>query len=134
MDLYWESIGYSFSNWKARIEYHEAANKNQDRYKSSFDLLKSALMKRSCGIFCQFGLEYDIYGWRRSYMIDFVLVLRARESLIIWASYKMFNITKSKTQLPFNMIEHTNLRYFRHSDYLAILRFKLLSYLVGVDP
>ncbi len=66
-------------------------------------------------------------------MVSVVLVLVAREGPNFWAAYKMLNITESKTQLPRNIIEHTNLRKFRYNDYLARFRFKLLSYVVGLD-
>ena len=49
------------------------------------------------------------------------------------ASYKMFNVTEGNTQPARNIIEHSNLRKFRYHDYLAIFRFKLLSYVVVVD-
>ncbi len=60
-------------------------------------------------------------------------MLVAREGPNFWALYKMLNVTESKTQPPRNIIEHSNLRKFRYDDYLAIFRFKLLSYEVGVD-
>ncbi len=66
-------------------------------------------------------------------MVSVVLVLVAREGLNFWASYKMLNITESKTQLPRNFIEHSNLMKFRYDDYLAIFGFKLSSYVIGVD-
>ena len=66
-------------------------------------------------------------------MVSVVLVLVAREGPNFWASYKMLNVTEGKTQLPRNIIEHNNLRKFRYDDYLAIFRFKLLSYVVWVD-
>ena len=66
-------------------------------------------------------------------MVSVVLVLVARESPHFLASYKMLNVTEGKTQLPRNIIEHSNLGKFRYNDYLAIFRFKLLSYVVGVD-
>ncbi len=65
-------------------------------------------------------------------MVSVVLVLVAREGLNFWASYKMLNVTEGKTQLPRNIIEHSSLRKFRYDDYLAIFRFKLLSYVVGL--
>ncbi len=65
-------------------------------------------------------------------MVSVVLVLVAREGPNFWALYKMLNVTEGKTQLPRNIIEH-NLRKFRYDDNLAIFRFKLLSYVVGVD-
>ncbi len=48
------------------------------------------------------------------------------------AQYKMVNVT-GNTQPPRNIIEHTNLRRFGYHDYLAISRFKLLSYVIVVD-
>ncbi len=50
-----------------------------------------------------------------------------------WTLCKVLNITESKTQLPHNIIEYSNLRKFKYDDYLTIFKFKLLLYVVRVN-
>ena len=50
-----------------------------------------------------------------------------------WASYKIFNVTGGKYQLPRNIIKFSNAEKFSYDDYLAISVFKLLSSVVVVD-
>ncbi len=66
-------------------------------------------------------------------MVSVVLVLVAREDSNFWALSSILNVTEDKTQIPRNIIENNNMRKFRYDDYLAIFRFKLLSYVIEVD-
>ena len=45
---------------------------------------------------------------------------------------KMHNVVPGFPQSPPTIIWYTNARNFRYDDYLAILAFNLLSYVVGV--
>lgn len=44
-----------------------------------------------------------------------------------WPSYKMFNVTRSVTQSPYQTIKHINLLSLRTDDSLAENRLILLS-------
>lgn len=45
----------------------------------------------------------------------------------------MFNVTKDKSKLPYNIIEWNIVKKFKYNDYLAIIMLKILSYIVMVD-
>lgn len=60
-------------------------------------------------------------------------MLVTREGWNFWALYKMLDVTKDKAQLSCNINDYNDLRKFSNDDYLAIFKFKLLSYMVEVD-
>lgn len=49
-----------------------------------------------------------------------------KEKLIFWFLYKMFNIIKSITQLPYQIIKYISLLSLKTIDFLANNKFILL--------
>lgn len=55
----------------------------------------------------------------------------AKKKLIFGPLYKIFNVIKSITQSPFQIIKYVNLLNLRTANFLAINRFILLSSGIG---